>query len=51
MKGRKSVLANFETRYKEALSFTVGYGWFFGGGNNNLYRDRDFAQAYVKYQF
>ena len=51
VKGRKSVLANFETRYKEALSFTVGYGWFFGGGNNNLYRDRDFAQAYVKYQF
>ncbi|AXQ29767.1 DUF1302 family protein [Solimonas sp. K1W22B-7] len=51
VKGRKQVLANLETRYKEAISFTVGYGWFFGGGNNNLYRDRDFAQAFVRYQF
>ncbi|HSW11642.1 MAG TPA: DUF1302 family protein [Solimonas sp.] len=51
IKGRKQLLANLETRYKEALSFTVGYGWFFGGGDNNLYRDRDFAQAFVKYQF
>ncbi|HSW11643.1 MAG TPA: DUF1302 family protein [Solimonas sp.] len=51
VKGRKQALVNLETRYKEAISFTVGYGWFFGGGNNNLYRDRDFAQAYVKYQF
>jgi len=51
VKGRKQALVNLETRYKEAISFTVGYGWFFGGGNNNLYADRDFAQAYVKYQF
>jgi len=51
VKGRKSVLANLETRYKEAISFTVGYGWFFGGGENNLYSDRDFAQAFVRYQF
>jgi len=51
VKGRKQVLANLETRYKEALSFTLGYGWFFGGGDNNLYRDRDFTQAFVKYQF
>jgi len=51
VKGRKSVLANVETRYKEAISFTLGYGWFTGGGDNNLYRDRDFAQAFVKYQF
>ncbi|AXQ29766.1 DUF1302 family protein [Solimonas sp. K1W22B-7] len=51
VQGRKQVLANLETRYKEAISFTVGYGWFFGGGNNNLYSDRDFAQAFVRYQF
>ncbi len=51
VKGRKSVLANLETRYKEAISFTVGYGWYFGGGDNNLYSDRDFAQAFVRYQF
>jgi len=51
VKGRKSALANLETRYKESLSFTVGYGWFFGGSANNLYGDRDFAQAFVRYQF
>ncbi|HUP92249.1 MAG TPA: DUF1302 family protein [Solimonas sp.] len=51
IEGRKQVLANIETRYKDALSVTVGYGWFFGAGEHNLYRDRDFAQAFVKYQF
>ncbi|MFA5940716.1 MAG: DUF1302 family protein [Sinimarinibacterium sp.] len=48
---RKQALVNIETRYRSALSFTVGYGWFFGAGPHNLYRDRDFAQAFVKYQF
>ncbi|HEX4895011.1 MAG TPA: DUF1302 family protein [Solimonas sp.] len=49
--GRKQALVNLETRYKSDLSFTVGYAWFTGGGASNLYRDRDFAQAYLKYQF
>ena len=48
---RKQALVNIETRYRSALSFTLGYGWFFGAGPHNLYRDRDFAQAFVKYQF
>lgn len=48
---RKSVVANLETRYKEFLSFTVGYTWFFGAGQYNLLRDRDFAQAFVRVQF
>lgn len=48
---RKQALFNLETRYRSALSLTLGYGWFFGGGETNLYRDRDFAQAFVKYQF
>ncbi len=51
VEGRKQVLANVETRYKSALSVTLGYGWYFGGGKYNLYSDRDFAQAFVKYQF
>ncbi|HZP13702.1 MAG TPA: DUF1302 family protein [Nevskiaceae bacterium] len=49
--GRKNLLATIETRYKESLSFTVGYGWWTGGGNADLYSDRDFAQVFVKYQF
>ncbi|TJY61012.1 DUF1302 domain-containing protein [Sinimarinibacterium sp. CAU 1509] len=51
VEGRKQAYLTIETRYKSALSFTVGYAWFFGGGANNLYSDRDFAQALVKYQF
>ncbi|MFP5305647.1 MAG: DUF1302 family protein [Gammaproteobacteria bacterium] len=48
---RKQALVNVETRYRSALSLTLGYGWWFGGGATNLYRDRDFAQAFLKYQF
>ncbi|TXI90886.1 MAG: DUF1302 family protein, partial [Cupriavidus sp.] len=51
VEGRKSVVTQFETRYKSAFSFTLGYTWYTGGGVHNLYRDRDFAQAYAKYQF
>ena len=50
-KGRKDVIFIVETRYKEALSFNVGYVWIFGGGKYNLQADRDQALAYVKYQF
>ncbi|PTU33244.1 DUF1302 domain-containing protein [Stenotrophobium rhamnosiphilum] len=49
--GRKSIVSFVETRYKSAFSFTLGYTWFTGGGSHNLYRDRDFAQAFAKYQF
>lgn len=51
VEGRKSVVANIETRYKSFLSLTLGYTWYFGGGENNLLRDRDFAQAFVRVQF
>jgi len=47
----KSALITIETRYKESLSFTLGYGWFTGAGEHNVLRDRDFAQAFAKYQF
>lgn len=49
--GRKSMAANFETRYKDFLSLTLGYTWYFGGGETNLLRDRDFAQAFFRVQF
>lgn len=49
--GRKIIQSNLEVRYKEALSFTMGYTWFMGGGQYNLWRDRDNAQVFVKYQF
>ncbi|SEQ07285.1 Protein of unknown function [Solimonas aquatica] len=48
---RKQLISNLETRYKDFLSFNIGYVAFMGGGANNLLRDRDFAQAFVKLQF
>ncbi|HSW11786.1 MAG TPA: DUF1302 family protein [Solimonas sp.] len=51
VEGRKTAALVVETRYKSALSLNLGYTWFTGGGVYNLYRDRDFAQAFVKVQF
>lgn len=51
VEGRRNALLNVEVRYKSALSFTLGYTWFTGAGAQNLYRDRDFAQAFMRYQF
>jgi hypothetical protein len=49
--GRKEVDTLYEFRYKSALSFNLGYTWYWGGGDQNVLSDRDFAQAFVKYQF
>jgi hypothetical protein len=49
--GRKEVDTLYEIRYKSALSLNVGYTWYWGGGDQNTMADRDFAQAFVKYQF
>ncbi len=52
VEGRKTASINIETRYKSALSIVPGYTWFTGGKDGaNTYKDRDFAQVYVKYQF
>ena len=51
VESRKTATLNFEVRYKSALSFTPGYTWFTGAGAANNYKDRDFAQMFVKYQF
>nr|MBV6630719.1 DUF1302 family protein [Oceanococcus sp. HetDA_MAG_MS8] len=51
VEGRKSAYLNIETRYKSAWSFNAGYGWYTGGGAQNLLRDRDFAQLFLRYQF
>ncbi|RJF96435.1 DUF1302 family protein [Oleomonas cavernae] len=51
VEGRKQADLMLETRYKDALSFTVGYTWFTGGGRYNLMRDRDYLQFFARYQF
>ncbi len=49
--GRKELDSIVEIRYRGALSLNVGYTWYWGGGVYNDLADRDFAQAFVKYQF
>jgi hypothetical protein len=49
--GRKQVNSLVEFRYKQSLSFDVGYTWYWGAGYRNTLSDRDYAQFYVKYQF
>ncbi|MBV8062822.1 MAG: DUF1302 family protein, partial [Nevskia sp.] len=49
--GRKQVNTLIEARYQQALSFDIGYTWYWGGGTFNTLSDRDFAQFYLKYQF
>jgi hypothetical protein len=49
--GRKETELIVEARLRQSLSLSVGYTWFFGGGVYNTLSDRDFAQAFIKYQF
>ncbi len=49
--GRKEADVLIETRYRSAFSVGTGYTWFWGGGDANLLSDRDYVQAYLKYQF
>ena len=49
--GRKIVNGLAEFRYHQALTLALGYTWFFGGSVYNTLADRDFAQAFVRYQF
>ncbi|MGJ8669476.1 MAG: DUF1302 family protein, partial [Oceanococcus sp.] len=51
IEGRKNFSINFEVRYKNNWAFFPGYTWWTGGGSQNLMRDRDLAQFYVRYQF
>jgi len=51
VEGRKALNLLLETRYEKAFAFTIAYNTFFGGGSNNLYRDRDNLGFFVKYQF
>jgi hypothetical protein len=51
VKGAKEFDSLFEVQYQQSLAFTLGYTWYWGGGDFNVLSDRDFAQFFVKYQF
>lgn len=49
--GRKTADIQWETRYKSNFAFYLGYTWYTGAGDANIYRDKDMARAFVKAQF
>ena len=48
---RKQAQVVVETRYRDALTRGLGYSWYRAGAAADLYRDRDFLQAFLRYQF
>ncbi len=51
VKGRTLWDTNVEVRYRDSISFNFGYQLWAGGGDANLFRDRDTAKFFVKYSF
>lgn len=51
VKGRTLWDTTIEVRYRSSLSMNVGYQLWAGGGDANLFNDRDTIKAFVKYSF
>lgn len=51
VKGRVLWDTNIEVRYGSEWSFNLGYQMWAGGGDANLFQDRDTARFFVKYSF
>lgn len=51
IKGRKQITAGLNFNYMSRWAAGVSYTNFFGGGNHNLLRDRDFIAASLSYSF
>ena len=51
VEGRKTLNLLLEFRLQKSMSLTLSYNSFFGGGSNNLYRDRDNLGVFAKYLF
>jgi hypothetical protein len=51
VEGRKTLFSILEFRYEKSFAFNITYNAFFGGGQDNLYQDRDNLGFFVKYQF
>ena len=51
IRGRKSVTVGAEANYQNQWAFDLAYTNYFGAGDINLIRDRDFVQFSAKYSF
>jgi len=45
--GRRKSIPSTRSANKSSLSLNLGYTWYWGGGDQNVLSDRDFAQAFV----
>ncbi|HXG28598.1 MAG TPA: DUF1302 family protein [Nevskiales bacterium] len=51
LEGRKNLITNAEVRFAPGWSAAIGYVGFYGAGEQNLLRDRDFVNLGVRYRF
>ena len=51
VKGRTLWDTAIEIRYRDQLALNVGYQYWSGGGDANLFNDRDTVKIYAKYSF
>lgn len=47
----RSITVSSGWRYLNNLTGEIGYTTYFGGGADNLFRDRDFISTYIRYVF
>jgi hypothetical protein len=51
VEGRKNLITNAEVRFGQGWSAAAAYSGFYGAGEHNLLRDRDFINLGVRYRF
>jgi hypothetical protein len=51
VEGRTLWDTNIEFRYQQRISFNFGYQLWSGGGDANLFHDRDTMKFFAKYSF
>ncbi|MDE2149448.1 MAG: DUF1302 domain-containing protein [Gammaproteobacteria bacterium] len=51
VRNSRAITPSLGWRYLNNLTGELSYTSYFGGGANNLFRDRDFFSAYVRYSF
>lgn len=51
VRNSRTITATIGWRYLNNLTGEFGYTTYFGGGQNNLFRDRDYLETFVRYSF
>jgi len=51
VRGSRLLEPSIGFQYRSGITADIGYAYYFGGGQNNLVRDRDYAYMDLKYSF